>query len=252
MSQGIPDCRQELEKAVAQLNVSDHLKKIIGQIVLSNYGRGRFHYYLKHVGCDPTWSYVHQVMTIYEELNPYVSKVMAGEDEVWDELFGKMQQWAYRFLLSHNFFPTKETLDLAISYASEAGGTLIQSRFPYDTAVFDAWAIQLVRNVCRKNIREATSSSHVPDNKMSELNEDLVNDERFSIEEWMEKGYDVNEAIKQLNPREQAVIRGFLMGMSVEEIAKQLNLKPGNVYKIKHEAIRKLRKILGLDGYNNG
>ena len=57
---------------------------------------------------------------------------------------------------------------------------------------------------------------------------------------------------KKLDPQEALVLQYFLDGLTLDEIAKLMDLGLTSVYNIKHRAISKIKRILGLDEKKGG
>lgn len=190
--------------------------------------------------------YVHRVIRIYANQHEYIELVMAGSSEVWEELYVNMQRWAYHFLLRNNFHPDAATFELAVAYAGEAGVTLVNAHYPYDTEFFEPWAVELVKNICRKFMRKAVNLNQIPETRLSPLD---ATSEDFeiapSVEKYVQTKQDLTAAFTHLSERERYVLKGIFSGVKTWEMAKTLETSRGNVYKIKFEAIQKLRKILG-------
>jgi RNA polymerase sigma factor (sigma-70 family) len=162
-------------------------------------------------------------------------------------LFEKLQYWAYHFLLRNNFHPKADTFELAVSYASDAGVTLIHTDYSYDVPSFEAWTVELVKNVCRKNIRKAVAQRQIPEAKLSPLDEYYSDsDIQRVIEEYIEQEHDLNLGMAELTERERFVIVGIFNGLETDEIAAHLGTSHSHVYKLKSQAIQKIRgKISG-------
>jgi len=239
------DLRQKLDNAIASLNIPGELKETITNIIMINLEHDRVQHFLNLLKQHQPADYVDHVVVVYENQHEYVTRVQEGEDDVWYSLYEKMQRWAFGFLRQHNFSPSADTWELAVSYAGEAGGTLIHAHYPYDVPVFDAWAIQLVKNVCRKNMKQATNQRHIPENQLAPLEDHthLPDGTSRKVEQAVETEYDLDMIMSKLNKRDQVVMAALMTGMKPQELAAHLETTLGNAYKIKHDVIQKMRKI---------
>lgn len=118
--------------------------------------------------------------------------------------------------------------------------------------MFDAWAYQILVNVCRRNMRQATNQDHIPDRQLVGLDApELAEFSTATLDYLLERSLDLEKAFAQLNHREQQIVLALFNGLSTEEIAAQLDITVNNVYHAKHIIIKKLRKILGVDRDND-
>lgn len=235
---------KKLDEAIALLNLPDKEKSAIRNVIMINLAHDRIDHFLNLSDLHQPADYVNRVAEFYERQHRYVTRMRQGADDVWYTLYEKMQRWAYGYLRRCNFFPGPDTFELAISYAGEAGGNMVNAHYPYDIAIFDAWAMELVKNACRKNMKQAMNHGHIPESQLTSLEDDMqFADESYrGVEQLVGEGYDLEVILSLLDEREQTVIQAHLHGEKPQETAAQLDITTNNVYKIKHDVIRKMRK----------
>ena len=239
---------QALEDALQALEgvIEEAIRAEVSRIVMRNFEHKRIQRVLVYMDITPP-DYVDLVVRVYHTQCAYVEQVMAGSSTVWLDLYENMQHWAFHFLLRNNFYPTAETFELAVSYAGDAGVTLIHADYPYDVNSFEAWAVELVKNVCRKNIKKAVAQHQIPEAKLSPLDEFYSDSDILrALEQFVEQKHDLTLVMADLTDRERFVITGIFNGLDTNEIATQLDISHSQVYKLKNIAIKKLRgKISG-------
>ncbi len=236
---------KKLEKAIVQLDESAAVKEALNQIIIANPKYKRVRNFLGSSDKLKPKDYVKHVAEIYKEQHMYVSAVLRGDEEVWIPLYEKMQYWAYQFLLRCKFYSGVDTFELAVSYAGDAGAEMVNATYPYDVPVFDAWAFQLLKNVCCRNIKKATKQRLLPDNQLLPLEDhiNLSDGSTRGVEAQVEKELALNLMHSHLNEREEIVLNGEIKGLSALEIATQLGTSATNVYKMKYDIIQKMSKI---------
>lgn len=248
MDRDIQMVKLALEEAIKQQVHGRTNSQQITTVIWTNMAHGRVNNFLNLADEHQPTDYVIRIVQNYERYHHYVQCVQNGDDKIWAELYPKMQQWAYRYLLKKGFFPGTATFELAVSYAGEAGGALVNAHYPYDVEMFDAWAYQILVNVCRRNMRQATSQMQIPERHLVGLDTpELAEFSLTTLEYLSERSLDLKGAFAKLTEREQEVFLWLLTGLSTEEIATRLDITPNHVYHVKHVIIKKLRKILGSD-----
>lgn len=254
MNSGIDDYKDHnvlqsaIEKALQQTvsDMDERMASNIRDIVAQNLATGRVQRFLNVEGNTPR-DYVKRVESIYRQQHKYIEMVWSGSNDIWEELYVNMQHWAYHFLLRNGFRSSADTFALAVSYASEAAAYLIQARYPYDVERFEFWAVELVKNVCRKFMRKAVSSSNIPEAKLDPLDasfDDLSLGDLEGYVEHKEFIRDFIKALSQLDEREQLIITCLIEERNLHELAQELGISTGHIYKLKSTALQKLRKLL--------
>jgi RNA polymerase sigma factor (sigma-70 family) len=238
------ELRKKLDEAIDLLDKPDKVKAIIRSVIMVNLDHARVEHFLALADLHQPADYVNRVAELYESQHRYVNSMRQGSDDIWHPLYEKMQRWAYGYLRRCNFFPGQDTFELAISYAGEAGGNMVKAHYPFDVANFDAWAMELVKNACRKNMKRAVNQNRIPENLLATLEDDIqYPDELYrGVEQLVEDGYDLQMILSHLDERERIVILARLNGIKPQEVAAQLDTTTNNVYKIGHDVIQKMRK----------
>lgn len=253
-----PDDLDALRKKIISVfqsldgTVDRAIQETVCDIIVSSWEHQRAHKFLNLSDKTTITEYIGRVIQNYIEQHHYVEQVKAGADEVWEDLYVKMQRWAYHFLLRNNFYAGKATFELAVTYAGEAAVVLLDAHYYYDTDAFEAWVVELVKNICRKFMKKATNQHVVPEANLFSIDAafDEVVVER-ELEQSVQHREDIVAALARLSKKERAVLYGILNGLKTDELAKSLDTSVSHVYKIKFDAIQKMRKILGAEGYNH-
>ncbi len=239
---------QALEDALQALEgvIEEAIRAEVSRIVMRNFGRGRARRFLASDNMTPT-EYVERVVRIYCEQHDYVDQIMAGTDDVWLDLYIKLQHWAYYFLLRRGFYRSSDSFELAVNYAGEAGAILFHAEYTYDVEDFNAWAVELVKNVCRRNMKKAVAQHQIPEAKLSALGEFYSDSDVLrALEQFIEQEHDLTLVMVDLTDRERFVITSLFNGLETDEIAKLLNTSHSHIYKLKSQAIQKMNsKISG-------
>ena len=232
--------RLEIEKASQAL--PPELANKLWPVLLANLDRERVENF---AGADParTGEYVQRVREYYEQLHNYLYAVQNERSRlVWEPLMDKLQTWAYNFLLRKNFYPGRETRDVAQECAAEAAIMILNAHFPYDTE-FEPWAYTIVTMACLHFFRKETKKSRVPENQLVELDETLPD-----LSTFLQNGNatdDLLPAISQLvEARRQVIHLHYFAGFSLPEIAERMGKSPGAIYSLHFNALADLRKIL--------
>ena len=211
----------------------------ITAIIWANDAHGRLRNFLDLAKEHQPADYVARVVQNYERYHHYVDCVQNGDEEIWDELYPKMQKWAYRYLLKKGFFPGSMTQESAVSFAGDAGAVLIHAHYPYDFDVFDAWAYQILVNVCRRQMRQAKNQVHVPERQLVNLDSAEIREfATIALDYLSENALDLEQAFTKLTEREQNILLWFLNGFGAEEIAAKFGTTVNNIYRIKHVIIK--------------
>lgn len=228
------------------------IQETVCDIIVSSWEHQRAHKFLNLSDKTTITEYINRVIQNYIKQHHYVEQVQAGANEVWEDLYVKMQRWAYHFLLRNNFYPGKRTFELAVTYAGEAAVVLLDAHYYYDTDAFEAWVVELVKNICRKFMKKATNQYVVPETSLFSIDatfDEVVVDRE--LEQSVQHREDIAAALARLSKKERAVLYGILNGLKTDELAASLDTSISHVYKIKFDAIQKMRKILGAEGYNH-
>ena len=93
------ELRKALEAALQALNGTMPQSTIdtIYDIIMTNFDRKRVQSFLNLADSFSPANYVERVATNYQEHHTYIEYVLSGTDEVWYDLYEKMQQWALFF-----------------------------------------------------------------------------------------------------------------------------------------------------------
>lgn len=239
--------RQFLESILSEK--TDPIFIRIKPILLMNLERGRIDGF---IGDDIRLldAYVERVAAQYRQLHPYIHKLQVErDDEAWEPLFEKLQEWAYNFLLRNNFSATLATHETAMDCGTAAAITLLDAYFPYDTD-FEPWAHVIARNACLKFFRNETKKSIVPPQNIVELKETLSNadDSILAGQRRLENKNEVLAALAQLPRARREVIELYYFdGESLPEIAKTMGKTVGAIHSLHFNALQDLRKILGTN-----
>jgi RNA polymerase sigma factor (sigma-70 family) len=228
------------------------LAAVIRPIVLANLKKGRVRYYLSRRTSDLPLDYLYCVAGYYEQLHDYLCQLQKEKQaELWLPLFEKLQRWANRYLLRKGFSgPQIRNLSLHIDCATEAAGRLLHATFPYDTA-FDPWLAILLQRAVDRHLGQLFKQTHtdhdpVTSEKLDEWWKNLPDLTTAAQQERVELLHDVLKAIDQLpsEAQKQVILLHDFRDVSYEQIAIQLKREINAVYKLHHDAIINLRKIL--------
>ena len=245
MSLEMEKIQHALEGALSALAESqgDEISRQIKPILLANLDRGRIQTFTDG-NPDLVHTYVWLVAENFTRLNPHLHQLQTERNtEVWEPLYEQMQTWAYNFFRRKSFAADDHTREIAIECATNAAVNLLNAHFPYDTD-FDPWIHTIVQHACRKYIQKALRKSVVPEEKMVDLEDNLVGTEDFLLE--MESGDETATALAQLSEARRTVIQLIYFDeLSPEETAQKMGKSVGAVYSLQFHALNDLRKILG-------
>lgn len=226
----------------------EELANKIRDVAFKNLDHGRYHRFLLENGQASQLAYVRHIAACYEAQHPYVCQVQQiKSEEVWQPLYTKLQLWSYNYLLRCNFTPSRRTYETALDYAGWASESILQAHFPYDTT-FDPWAHTLAINVCRNRIRVATQKSKIPDAMVVSLEALLFEPPtapEFDRETIHMLRVELPSALETLTARRKSLINlHYFEGLSLPEIAKELDISLNAVHKLHFDALGALRKFL--------
>ncbi len=245
-----------LEKTLEQLaqEKGETAVSAIRSIILTNLDQGRVGDWLGDSNDQnrTLQDYVYLVAETHSQYKDYLYRLQVEKsEEVWQNLFHQLQQWAYNYLLGKGFYRNPSTSQLAVTYATEAAITLLTVRFPYDRN-FVPWAHVLLLNVCRREIRQATKASRIPDEKQSVLDNELAHlPDSLSAPRTQELHYALLDAIEKL-PQEswqQVLLLRYFHNLTPAEIAEEMDKTASAVYNLHFKAMAALREIWNPIGY---
>lgn len=244
------DLRFELEK-LKKMEPEKGAK--ISIIVMNNWADGRVDKFFKNKTEESSYNYICRVDNYYSICHEFVSQIDSGDEDAWNELLVKLRKWAYVFLRTKGLPNHLNLIEIANDCANDAGGRLVNIRFPYDVH-YDSWCCRVVQNVCFNYIRQHTDKKMYADFDMdlSETDEWLrelsISDETKSAEMRL----DLLDAIEELSSEDRKlfIILYYFEGRSFAEISEILERTPNALYKLHFDALENLRKILEDKGYN--
>lgn len=214
------------------------------EIVETNLRTGRFQRI-----CDfcakklTTEEYTELVTNYYVVHHDFVSQLMQGSKEAWEQLWRKLFRAAYTLLLRRNWDPEAAYIR-AQEATQDACLSIYCQIYPYDCPL-DAWIFSILRHHVFRSHHRPRNPLDLPNvieplEKSSQLAadfEDFVSIERLEV---------LSHAISQLRSVAQQQVIDFLyfQGISTEEIAQKLNKTPQAIYNLKERALANLRKSL--------
>lgn len=237
--------RKTLENVVARQKQEASFVVAIQQICETNLARNRLTTWLQGDANRTIEQYVDMIVENYQQVHPYLNLLQEeGDDQSWQELWEKINQWIYNYLLKKGFRRSTETADLAEVYAQEASQALFTSYFPYDVA-FERWAYILVLNTCRRLIRDTQRQKRKVEISPISLEEYMGGNDDLSPVVDLIHG-DLQATIDRLeSPVAQHVIRRhYFEDAALSTIAVELGKSPGAVYSIHFRALKSLQKLL--------
>lgn len=171
--------------------------------------------------------------TTREQINKYLLKLKNGEDcldEFIDYSRGYMQYIAYKYLIDKSLI--EDVIFMAYHRILQAINTFDKSNNGL------AWIVKITQNEAYKLNRDDTTQ----DVSWEKL---VVNDIGSSNEDDSLNKYDIERAIERLDLQEQEIIElKVFSGMTIREIAKQINIPKSTVSYILKQALKKLEKYL--------
>ena len=171
--------------------------------------------------------------TSREQIDEYLSKLQRGEDclkEFIDYTRGYLRYIAYKYLIDKSL--TDDVIFLSYDKILRA----VQS---FDkTKNGQAWIVKITQNEAYKFNREGSR-----DVALDEYTADLSNNSP-SENDNINK-YDIERAMARLDEQESSIVeRKIFMGMTVREIAKEMNIPKSTVAYIFKQALKKIEKYL--------
>lgn len=254
MCQGINNLQTTLEEALQQV-AEERGEKIvltIRPIIMSNLAQCRINSWLGTNENRTPRDYILLVVKMHKQYGNYIYQLQVEKSEpVWQDLYTQLQKWAYNYLLGKGFYRDQATFQLASTYATEAAMALLTARFPYDRN-FMAWVHVLLLNICRREIRQATKASRIPDEKWITLDDELAHlHNPLSVQDSQELRQALLDAIQRL-PQEtwqQVLLLRYFHNLTPAEIAEEMDKTASAVYNLHFKAIDALREIWDPIGY---
>lgn len=246
----------ELTQALDELaaKTSSPIAAQISEILRANQKRKRIAYYFEQSPGTSIGDYVMQVSDIYTRLHPYIHELQVEKSEkALNDLLKKMDFWARSFLSRKGFEFSEATRQLARDICMDAAAAVVKAYFPYDTE-FDPWAVVLLQNICRKQLRDAgrRASRSV---RAAILHEDWLerqlDPDALKVLIHVEARQDLLQAFQHLAHEEQVVLQlHYFQELKPAEISARLGKRQSQIYTIKFQALKKLKKELGPGGYD--
>lgn len=171
--------------------------------------------------------------TTCEQINKYLLKLKNGEDcldEFIDYSRGYMQYIAYKYLIDKSLI--EDVIFMAYHRILQAIKTFDKSNNGL------AWIVKITQNEAYKLNRDDTTQ----DVSLENL---VVKGIGSSNEDDSLNKYDIERAIERLDLQEREIIElKVFCGMTIREIAKQINMPKSTVSYILKQALKKLEKYL--------
>jgi len=241
-----------IEQALEQLRseLGGTLTDALQPILRINEQRGRPHQYLCLNPHETVQAYVLQVATHYEIDHDYLDRVQRQKDnETWETLLEKVRQWTYCFLNRWDLDRAMQTT-CTLEITQEVGPEIMRAHYPYDCE-FDAWACKITHHVCSKYMQRLGAYAVMDDIDLSEVDEGLRVSDKLSVpspEADFAQKQSLLDAIAKLSENQKAVIWEFYFeGQPLPQIAANLGLSANAIYKRHFDALKQLRKILGIN-----
>ena len=171
--------------------------------------------------------------TSREKVDEYLSKLQRGEDcikQFIDYTRGYLRYIAYKYLID------KSLVDDVIFLSYDK---ILRAVNDFDkTKNGQAWIVKITQNEAYKLNRDGGR-----DASLDEYNAD-IRDNSFSENDTINK-YDIERAMARLDERESEIVeRKIYMGMTVREIAAEMNIPKSTVSYILKQALKKIEKYL--------
>jgi RNA polymerase sigma factor (sigma-70 family) len=240
-----------IEQITRELDISIDQSKIV-DIIITNQENGRIKFYCEGENQD-IQSYIKRVVTNYNRQNNYLRNIQIERDnDEWEKLFEKLNNWANRFFISKGFSVEQVINESAFGLASEAALAILNANFPYDVE-FDSWAFIILENCCLKYMRSNMKKSVIPPQKIVYFEDyencDISDNENIPGEIIESKFDDLLFAINHLTPLRKQVIKfRYFENFQPEKIAEIMGKTPSAVYSLQFNALQDLRKILIENG----
>ena len=257
MSWEVEALQQALEDALYLLAEQEGTDVVtaVTPIIFANLQKGRLHTFLERQDCSPS-DYVQRVATHYQQWHGYIHAVQVEKgSDVWQPLYGKLQQWAFR-LLPRMGYPAftghDEQWQQAQACATKAATILLNASFPYDVD-FDPWAYILLRNVTQKEMNRRIKPQLARQMQVVELDAwddwlpNVLDPAGEDGQRLAELRADLIKAAGQLSSdaRRQFILLYYFEQKSFVEIAAILDKSVNSLYKLHSDALENLRKIWG-------
>lgn len=175
-----------------------------------------------------------------------------------EELREYLLRAVYVYLSKHRsdlaYFDTEELQQLAQDWAQEALLLILDKLDTFrGDSLFTTWAYRVVINLAAGELRRRrwsiTSLDTMTEEAEGSILDFLVDEDAARPEEMLERQQlweTLHQVIdEELTERQRSVLVGAVFhGEPVEELARRLDTNRNNVYKIMHDARRKLKKRL--------
>lgn len=172
--------------------------------------------------------------TTREQINRFLSSLKNGEDclkQFIDYSRGYLQYIAYKYLIDKSL--VEDVIFLAYDKIIQAVPSFD------DTKNGLAWIVKITQNEAYKLNRDET----VKDVALEDYKATLASSSQSDAQSINK--YDVEKALARLDEQERAIIEyKVYMGMTVREIAKQMNIPKSTVAYTLKQALKKLEKYL--------
>lgn len=180
-----------------------------------------------------------------------VEALRTGDAREWAAVMERLERIAYYWLGpgGRAAWAAGEAREVTAITCADLWGWLQQHPFPFDVA-FDRWAVQALRNRLLAATRARRAQGRCV---VRSLDQPFCGDGPAlvdlpagdNVRDWLDREANrewLRHALAQLDPRHAQIVRlWYLEGWPAEKIAQALGMQVGNVYVLKHRAIRRLR-----------
>lgn len=223
-------------------------------ILRINEQRGRFCRYLRLNPQETAESYIAQLIAHFKNDHHYLDQVQRQKNsDIWEPLIEKIRQWSYRFL-GRWHLDEAVRINYTDEIAQEAGLQIINAHYPYDCE-FDAWACKITHHVSSKYMKRHGSSAVLSEVNLSDVAEWFQGSGESlapNLEDQFATRQFLLNAIDQLSENQKVVIWQFYFeGRSLPQIAEKLDINVNTIYKRHFDALKQLRKIIGVNQYKD-
>jgi RNA polymerase sigma factor (sigma-70 family) len=196
------------------------------------------------------WEYLIRLADNYEAWHEYVDQAQNEKNPlVWEDLYIKLQKWASVFLRNKVPFVRNDILQEHVAACvSVSVHLLLKLRFHYESE-FDSWACPVVHNACRKHLHKVYQQLKEECNQLTELDNVLhAYPEPSSLSQFIhtEQRLDLEPALAQLTEKRRLFVQLYYFEeRGFTEIAVKMETTVSALYKLHHDALNELSKILG-------
>jgi RNA polymerase sigma factor (sigma-70 family) len=242
------------EREEENLQTVQRIRSLIHRGV--EYGRTQ-----KVLGNDPDKEackeYVDDVFANYHLYHDLLVRLEQQEEEAWLMLYNKMRDWANAIFMGYKIDGPLR-IDCVEDCVPNAVMVYLGSTYHYDSD-FEAWLFVLLRNVCRKHIRNQVKSTSIPDKEtvsmdgVTYLFEKLSDGKEGEAGRIKELGEELFAAVEELSSeaRQQLILLRYIDEYTFVEIAEILDRSMSATYKLHFDSLNELRKILGNRNSDN-